>query len=294
MNNEYDVIIIGAGISGMTSAIYLKRYNINILLLEESIPGGQISKASLIENYPGIKKIDGVSFSMNLLEQINNLNIEIRYEKVNEITNEEEFKIVKTNNNKFISKKVIIATGRTPKKLLEKDEEYIGKGLSYCATCDGMLFKEKNVIVVGGGNSALEESLYLSNVCKKVTIINRSNSLRADDILIKKIKEKDNVEILYNSSIKQIECDDQIKSVILNSDDKIECEGIFIYIGLIPNIPNIKNLKLENGYIVVDKNQMTNIDGIYAIGDVTKKDLYQLITAASEGAIAANHIKNNI
>lgn len=294
MNNEYDVIIIGAGISGMTSAIYLKRYNINILLLEESIPGGQISKASLIENYPGIKKIDGVSFSMNLLEQINNLNIEIRYEKVNEIINEEEFKIVKTNNNKFISKKVIIATGRTPKKLLEKDEEYIGKGLSYCATCDGMLFKEKNVIVVGGGNSALEESLYLSNICKKVTIINRSNSLRADDILIKKIKEKDNVEILYNSSIKQIECDDQIKSVILNSDDKIECEGIFIYIGLIPNIPNIKNLKLENGYIVVDKNQMTNIDGIYAIGDVTKKDLYQLITAASEGAIAANHIKNNI
>ena len=175
MNNIYDSIIIGAGISGMTAAIYLKRYNLNVLIIEKEIPGGQISKASLIENYPGIKKTDGITYYNNLLNKIENLGIKINYEKVIEIKEENDIKIVKTNNNEYKTKTIIIATGRRPKSLDIGEEKYIGKGLSYCATCDGMFYKDKEVIVVGGGNSALEESVYLRDIRKKATIFTRSN-----------------------------------------------------------------------------------------------------------------------
>ena len=295
MNNIYDSIIIGAGISGMTAAIYLKRYNLNVLIIEKEIPGGQISKASLIENYPGIKKTDGITFSTNLLNQIEELGLKINYEEVVEIKEENDIKIVKTNNNEYKTKTIIIATGRRPKSLNMGEEKYIGKGLSYCATCDGMFYKDKEVIVVGGGNSSLEESLYLSDICKKVTILNRSNEIKADTILLEKVQKRNNIEILYNEEIQEIrEENDTILGIITKNNREIKCEGIFIYIGLIPNTEIFTNIKQENGYILVDNNQETNIKGIYAVGDVTKKSLYQLITAASDGAIAANYIKNNI
>ncbi len=289
MQKTYDVIIIGAGIAGMTAAIYLKRYNLDVLILEQNIPGGQISKASIIENYPGIKKIDGTTFSMNLLEQISDLKIDINYEKVIKIETE-KIKTVKTENQKYYTKNIIIATGRRPKSLNIGEEKYIGKGISYCATCDGMFYKNKDVIVVGGGNSALEESLYLSDICNKVTILNRSDKLKADEILIDKINKRSNIEILLNSNIKKINGKEFIESIELMDNKILNCNAIFIYIGLIPNT-EIFDVKKENGYIIVDKEQMTNINNIYAVGDVVKKDLYQLITAASEGAIAANNIK---
>lgn len=295
MNNIYDSIIIGAGISGMTAAIYLKRYNLNVLIIEKEIPGGQISKASIIENYPGIEKIDGITLSTNLLKQIENLKLKLNYEEVKEIKEENNIKIVKTEKNEYKTKSIIIATGRRPKSLNIGEEKYIGKGLSYCATCDGMLYKDKNVIVVGGGNSALEESLYLSDICKKVTILNRSNKLKADEILVNKVQTKENIEILYNEEIRNIkEENDKIIGIITNNNKEIICDGIFVYIGLTPNTEFLTEIQKENEYILVNKNQETNIKGIYAVGDVTKKQLYQLVTAASDGAIAANHIKNSI
>ena len=295
MNNIYDSIIIGAGISGMTAAIYLKRYNLNVLIIEKEIPGGQISKASIIENYPGIEKIDGITLSTNLLKQIENLKLKLNYEEVKEIKEENNIKIVKTEKNEYKTKSIIIATGRRPKSLNIGEEEYIGKGLSYCATCDGMLYKDKNVIVVGGGNSALEESLYLSDICKKVTILNRSNKLKADEILVNKVQTKENIEILYNEEIRNIkEENDKIIGIITKSNKEIICDGIFVYIGLTPNTEFLTEIQKENEYILVNKNQETNIKGIYAVGDVTKKQLYQLVTSASDGAIAANHIKNSI
>lgn len=295
MNNIYDSIIIGAGISGMTAAIYLKRYNLNVLIIEKEIPGGQISKASIIENYPGIEKIDGITLSTNLLKQIENLKLKLNYEEVKEIKEENNIKIVKTEKNEYKTKSIIIATGRRPKSLNIGEEKYIGKGLSYCATCDGMLYKDKNVIVVGGGNSALEESLYLSDICKKVTILNRSNKLKADEILVNKVQTKENIEILYNEEIRNIkEENDKIIGIITKSNKEIICDGIFVYIGLTPNTEFLTEIQKENEYILVNKNQETNIKGIYAVGDVTKKQLYQLVTAASDGAIAANHIKNSI
>lgn len=299
MKETFDCIIIGAGVAGTTSSIYLKRWNFNILLLEKNMPGGIISNTSIIENYPGIKKIDGSTFAMNLYEQIKELDINYKYGNASEITKRNNLFIVNTDLGNYQTKSIIIATGRTPRKLnLENEDKLIGNGISYCATCDGLLYKDKEVCVVGGGNSALEESLYLSKICKKITIINRSSKLRADEILIEKVKNTANIEVMYNSNIIKLkEKQNKLTNIIIkkeNENKELLCHGLFIYIGFEPIIPNVPNLKLNDNYIVVDEKMQTNIDNICACGDIIKKDLYQIITAAGEGATAANTIKNNL
>lgn len=299
MKETFDCIIIGAGVAGTTSSIYLKRWNFNILLLEKNMPGGIISNTSIIENYPGIKKIDGSTFAMNLYEQIKELDINYKYGNASEITQKNNLFIVNTDLGNYQTKSIIIATGRTPRKLnLENEDKLIGNGISYCATCDGLLYKDKEVCVVGGGNSALEESLYLSKICKKITIINRSSKLRADEILIEKVKNTANIEVMYNSNIIKLkEKQNKLTNIIIKKENETKellCRGLFIYIGFEPIIPNVPNLKLNDNYIVVDEKMQTNIDNICACGDIIKKDLYQIITAAGEGATAANTIKNNL
>lgn len=299
MKETFDCIIIGAGVAGTTASIYLKRWNFNILLLEKNMPGGIISNTSIIENYPGIKKIDGSTFAMNLYEQIKELDINYKYGNASEITKKNNLFIVNTDLGNYQTKSIIIATGRTPRKLnLENEDKLIGNGISYCATCDGLLYKDKEVCVVGGGNSALEESLYLSKICKKITIINRSSKLRADEILIEKVKNTANIEVMYNSNIIKLkEKQNKLTNIIIKKENETKellCHGLFIYIGFEPIIPNVPNLKLNDNYIVVDEKMQTNIDNICACGDIIKKDLYQIITAAGEGATAANTIKNNL
>lgn len=299
MKETFDCIIIGAGVAGTTASIYLKRWNFNILLLEKNMPGGIISNTSIIENYPGIKKIDGSTFAMNLYEQIKELDINYKYGNASEITQKNNLFIVNTDLGNYQTKSIIIATGRTPRKLnLENEDKLIGNGISYCATCDGLLYKDKEVCVVGGGNSALEESLYLSKICKKITIINRSSKLRADEILIEKVKNTANIEVMYNSNIIELkEKQNKLTNIIIKKENETKellCHGLFIYIGFEPIIPNVPNLKLNDNYIVVDEKMQTNIDNICACGDIIKKDLYQIITAAGEGATAANTIKNNL
>lgn len=299
MKETFDCIIIGAGVAGTTSSIYLKRWNFNILLLEKNMPGGIISNTSIIENYPGIKKIDGSTFAMNLYEQIKELDINYKYGNASEITQKNNLFIVNTDLENYQTKSIIIATGRTPRKLnLENEDKLIGNGISYCATCDGLLYKDKEVCVVGGGNSALEESLYLSKICKKITIINRSSKLRTDEILIEKVKNTTNIEVMYNSNIIELkEKQNKLTNIIIKKENETKellCHGLFIYIGFEPIIPNVPNLKLNDNYIVVDGRMQTNIDNICACGDIIKKDLYQIITAAGEGATAANTIKNNL
>lgn len=293
MNQHFDCIIIGAGISGCTAAIYLKRAGLNILMLEKKAIGGQIINTSEIENYPTITSTDGFTFSENLKKQIKNLNIEIKYEEVLDIKNNDVKEVV-TKNNTYLTKNIIIATGRIPKKLeLDNENTLLGKGISYCATCDGFFYKNKDVAILGGGNSALEAAIYLSKICNNVTIINRSEKLRADYELINEVKDLKNIQIIYNEQIKELkENNGYLDSLILNNQ-KLKVDGLFVYIGLIPTLPFIKSidLNLDNGYIVVDSKMKTNIDGIYACGDIIKKDLYQIITAASEGAIAASNIK---
>ncbi len=285
----YDAIVIGSGISGMSAAIYLKRANLDIAIFESYIPGGQINNTSNIENYPGFIKIDGPTLVMNIQNQINEMNIPLKYEKVIKITKKENF-IIETNKEKYITKNVVVATGRTPNKLGIEDK-FIGKGVSYCALCDGFLYKNLEVIVVGGGNSAFEESLYLSKICKKVTILNRSEKLRAMKILQNEVFSKKNIEIIYNCTIEKINSENE-KIVSVNTNKGIiNCSGIFIYIGLTPNLEYLNiDVKTENNYIIVDNKMKTNVKGLYACGDVIKKDVYQIITAASEGAIAATNL----
>lgn len=298
MNKSFDCVVIGAGIAGCTAAIYLKRWNLNILVLEKNMPGGTINKTSIIENYPGIKNIDGTTLALNLYDQIQSLNINYKYGNVIKIEKQNDEFQIETDLEKLKTKSIIIATGRKPKTLnLENEEKLIGRGISYCATCDGPLYKDKEVYIVGGGNSALEESIYLSNICKKVTIVNRSSILKADNYLVEKVKKISNIDIMYNAKVQNlIEENNKLKSITINKEQEsqnIDCDGLFIFIGFKPDIPNIEGINLDNGYIVVDTKMQTNIRNICACGDIIKKDLYQIITAAGEGAQAANTIKNN-
>lgn len=301
MSKTYDCIVIGAGIAGMTAAIYLKRANVDVLLLESSVPGGQINRSARVENYPGFKEIDGPTLAMNIYEQVQNLGIEYRYGEVIDIIENQNQKIVKTDKEEILCKGVIIATGRVPKELgLENETSLVGHGISWCAICDGPFFKNKDVCVVGGGNSAFEESLYLSDLCNSVTILNRSEKLRADSILIEEAKQKENITILYNSVVNTInEKEGYLSSILVEQESKIkeiECDGLFIYIGSKPSTHFARNLglKMQNDYIVVDQNMRTNIKGIYACGDVILKEVYQISTAVGEGAIAAMSFKKDM
>lgn len=293
MSPIFDCIVIGAGIAGTTASIYLKRAGLKILLLEKKAIGGQIINTSEIENYPTILSTDGFTFSNHLKKQVENLNIQIQYEEVIDIKNN-EIKEVITNKNTYFTKNIIIATGRIPRKLqIEHADQLLGKGISYCATCDGFFYKNKDVAVLGGGNSSLEAAIYLSRLCHQVTIINRSDKLRADQKLIQEIKQLQNVKIMYNENVRSLESKEGYLSKIVLNNSELTVEGLFVYIGLVPTLPFINHLdlNLEDGYIIVDSKMKTNLAGIYACGDIIKKDLYQIITASSEGAIAASNIK---
>lgn len=296
MEKDFDCIVIGAGVAGMTSALYLKRSGINVAIFEKGFIGGQVNKTYTIKNYPGFKEIDGPTLINSIIEQLKELEIPIIYEEVNDITDEENIKIITTNKGKYKSKSIIIATGKKERFLgLEGEKELIGHGLSWCATCDGNFFKEKNTAIVGGGNTAMEDALYLSNICKKVYIINRSDKFRADKILIEEVKTKKNVEIITNSVVKTlIKKNNILQGIVLDNNKELDVSGLFIAIGSDPVIEFTKNLNLvlENNYILVDQKMATSVSGVYACGDVIKKDLYQIVTAASDGAIAANSVKN--
>lgn len=291
----YDVIIIGLGASGVSASIYAKRSGLNVCVVNYGVPGGIISTSSIVENYPGIKSISGSDFAFNLFEHFNSLNIPLYNEEVINIKNG-DIKTVITTNNEYKAKKIIICSGRKPKKLgIKNEDKYMGRGISYCATCDGNLYKNKKVCVVGGGNSALESAIYLSNICEVVYVIVRKDKFIGSESLIKDVLNKDNVVVKFNSVIEEIVGNDVVESIKIK-DEEIKLSGIFINIGYEPSIGILKglNLKMDNNYIVVDKNMETSVKGIYAAGDIIKKDLYQLVTAVSEGAVAATNVFKSI
>lgn len=283
----YDIIIIGAGPAGMTAALYAARANKKILILEASNYGGQIINASHITNYPVEEDISGYDFASKLYNQIINHGVEIRLEKVLNINKNKE---IETDKSIYKAKAIIIATGLKHRKLnLPAEEELIGKGISYCATCDGAFFKDKNVAVVGGGNTALEDSLYLSDICNKVYLIHRRDSFRGDPITIEKVLNKSNIEIIYNSNITKLNGISNLESIVLNNNKTIDINGLFVAIGQEPNTEYLNNIiEIDaNGYIKSNELCHTNIDGIFVAGDIRDKSLRQLVTATSDGAIAA-------
>lgn len=295
---EEKVVIIGSGIAGMSSAIYLKRAGIDPLIIEKEVAGGQLHKANVIENYPGFEKISGPDLAFNIYNQVKKLDVRYLYDGVINITKEDTI-IIKTKKEEIKTKYLIIATGRAPRKLnLENEERLIGKGISYCALCDGSLYKNKDVVVIGGGNSAIEDAIYLANICNKVSVIHRRNNLRAEDKLVEQLKEFPNTQIIYdNEVVEYITNEDKLTKVKLKDNREIKADGVFIAIGYEP-IANMLKLENDNNYIIVDSKMHTSLPNVYAIGDAIKKDVYQLVTAANEGVIAAvdiiKHEKSNL
>ena len=290
-----DVVVIGAGIAGITASIYLKRANKDVLLIEKGMIGGIINKTSSIENYPTINNITGPDFANLLFNQVMDNKIDMRFATVINVTSKGEKKIVKLKDEEIECKYVILATGKEVRKLgVPLEDELSGYGISYCALCDGPLYKDKNVAVVGTGTAALEEALYLSNICKKVTILAKYDYFKADEKLVDDIKSKENIKILYSSMVEKFIAKDKrlalLEYVHNNKTNKLKIDGCFIYIGSTPNVFGELGLELDNNYIKVNDKMETSIKGIYAIGDVIKKDVYQLVTATNDGAVAANNI----
>lgn len=295
---DYNTVIIGSGVAGMTAAIYLARANISVCIFEKEMPGGQITRTSTIDNYPGFVTIEGPDLAINMYKQVTNLNVPYFYNEVIEIIEKTYYKIVKTKDKEIKCKNIIIASGRSPRKLNVKNEEkLIGNGISYCAICDGGLYKDKNVAVIGGGIAALEETLYLSKICSSITLIHRRDEFRANIDLINSVKSQENVNILTNKKVIEFkEIDNKLSSIIIidknNQQEEIKVDACFEYIGQIPNTNNFKNLNIldNEGYIEVNEYYETKIKNIYAIGDCIKKELYQIITACNDGAIVASRI----
>lgn len=301
MEKRYDCIVIGAGVSGMTAAIYLKRAGLDVLLLEKSAPGGQINQTSKIENYPGFLSVDGPTLAMNMFEQVQNLDISYQYGNVAKIRNREDLKEVITDQDTYLAKALIIATGRIPNKLnLEEENQFINRGVSWCALCDGSFYKNKVVGVIGSGNSALEEALYLSEICSKVIMMNRKDRYKGSAMLLEELKKKDNVEFIYHCVVQKLnEKDGHLGSITVKQDEnikEIKMEGLFEYIGYHPDTEILQdfNITSSDGYIIVDQNMKTNEKGIYACGDVIQKDVYQIATAIGEGAIAATQVQKDL
>ena len=286
-----DVIVIGSGMAGMTCAIYLKRGGLHPLIIEEGTPGGQLNKINQIDNYPGFVHTDGPTLGAEVYSQVSNLDIEYLYDKVTKLDLNREEKIVYTAGGKELTcKYLVIATGRLSKKLFSDDDRYVGKGISYCALCDGNLYKGMDVAVAGGGASAMEEALYLSDICKSVTMIIRNDALMGDQALIDKINNKKNIKCVYNSNVSEYNIENgKLTSLDLDTGDKLEVAGLFISIGSSPSA-EIFDVKKEKGFIIVDNECMTDKENVYACGDVIKKDVYQLTTAAGEGTTVAYSI----
>lgn len=293
-----DLIIIGAGPAGVTAAIYAKRSNLDFDIYEKSCIGGNVVNAFEIENYPGVGKIVGSDLAMNFMNELNSLNIDVKYDEVISIKKlDDGFEINTAYGEINKTKKILLALGTKPKKLdIEDEDKFLGRGISFCATCDGAFYKGKTVLVVGGGNSALTETMYLANIVKKVYLITR-HELKGDKKEIDKIKNLDNVEVIEFKSISKLNGNKTIESVeLIDTNTKeltsINVEGIFVYIGQLPPTEFLKDLGVLNqrGFIEVNNHFETKVKDLFAIGDCIVKDVRQIVTATGDAASALHYI----
>ncbi len=292
---EYDVIIFGAGTAGLSAAVYALRAGLTVLVLENKIQGGQILNTPQIENYPAILSISGFDFVEALFQQATGLGAEVVYEQAEKIELSENAKTVVTARETYQAKALIIATGASHRKLgCPGEEELAGRGVSYCATCDGAFYKGKDVCIVGGGNTALEDALFLANNCKTVTLIHRRDGFRANKVTVDAVKARENITILPFYTVKEIKGNGQVEEVVLSSTNggeeiTLPTTAVFVAIGLSPDNELFRGLvKMdEAGYIVAGENCRTSAKGVFAAGDTRTKSVRQLVTAAADGAVAA-------
>lgn len=287
----YDIIVVGAGPAGLTAAIYARRANKKVLVFEAKSYGGQIVNANLVENYPGFKSISGFDLATDMYEQAVELGAEIKFEMVKKITKEKE---VITDSGTYSAKAIILATGAENRRLnLPEEVDYIGRGVSYCATCDGNFYKGKDVAIVGGGNTALEDALYLANICNKVYLIHRRETFRGEDKYVEQISLSDNIELILNSNVIDLNGEDHLDSIVVKDNDDntrtLEVSGLFIAVGQQPKnelFADVIELD-EKGYIKAHDEVYTTCEGIYVAGDTRAKELKQLTTAVADGSLAA-------
>ena len=300
---KYNIAIIGGGPAGYTAALYSARAGLSVVLFEELAPGGQMATTSAIENYPGFDEtVDGFELGQKMKNGAEKAGAESIFEEVTKLDLSALPKTIKTTEGEYSADAVIIAAGANPRELgIEHEKELRGRGVSYCATCDGMMYRNKTVAVIGGGNTAAEDALYLSKLCKKVYLIHRRSSLRASVSYQKQLEMSENVEILWNSVPSEFIFDNIIKEIKLKdtvskNEYLIDCDGIFIAIGRTPNTALVKGqLELdESGYIISDETTKTNIPGVFAAGDIRTKPLRQIVTAASDGAVASKFAEEYI
>lgn len=291
----YDIGIIGGGTAGMTAAIYGQRAGKKTIIIEGGAFGGQITSSPNVENYPGIASVSGSEFSMNLLDQAVKLGAETAMEQVTGIRDEDGRKIIETSGKEYQCRSVILATGVTHRHLgVPNEERFTGAGVSYCATCDGMFFRGKDVAVVGGGSTALQDAEFLSNYCRKVYLIHRRDEFRGEDSIVKRLEEKENVEFILSATVKEIIGDQAVERLIVNSkkigkEFKLDVSGVFIAVGQIPKNEIFADVvKLDaDGFILAAEDCITSHPGIFAAGDCRTKEVRQLTTAAADGAVAA-------
>ncbi len=289
----YDLIIIGAGPAGLTAAIYAVRYGLNTLVIEKNVIPGQIATVTTIENYPGFTSISGMELMQKFKEHAEGAGATIQNNNVISVKEEQGKKVITTDDGGFETRAVILATGANPRKLgVEGEERLLTKGVSYCATCDGPLYGDLKVIVVGGGDSAMTDALVLSGIAKKVYVVHRRNELRACSILQERVSKKENISFIWDTVIQEIQGDELVEKVVLKNLNTGEItdmaiDGVFIYVGIDPNTSMVDTNKTENGFIVTDEQMESSVKGIFAAGDCRRTSVWQVVTAVSDGALAA-------
>lgn len=294
MNNIYDVIIVGAGPAGLSAALYASRSKMKTLIIEKSTPGGTLVSITHLNNYPGYDKQDGATLAFIMYEQVMNLNVPFVFEEVIEVKLEDNLKVIKTNENEYKCKNIIVATGTTYANLrVANEKKYIGKGISYCAVCDGKLFSDKQIMVVGNDEHALKETLYLATFASKIYLLADSNIEKLTNY--KEILNNSKIEILYNAKVNKLIGQEQLQEVEILQDGQrktLLVSGLFPLIGSLPSNSFLSSYPIfsSNGYMKVDENFETSIKGIFGVGDVIDKNLRQVVTACSDGAIAGQYV----
>ena len=294
----YDVIVTGGGPGGYCAALYAARANLKTLVIEKFAPGGQMATTDMVENYPGfVEGINGFELGMQMKKGAERFGVKTKLSEVKSVELDKNPKVIHTSKDTFEAKTVILALGAFPRELGLPNEAMLrGRGVSYCATCDGMFYRDKTVVIVGGGNTAVADAIFLAKICKKVYLVHRRDELRASKTYMESLEKTENIEFLWSSEVVEIEAQDYVTGVKVKSrkDDSIKevsCDGVFVAIGNVPNTDLIKGqVELdEAGYVPADETTRTNIPGVFAVGDMRNKPLRQIVTAVADGAVASKY-----
>ena len=302
-NNCFDVIIIGGGPAGYTAALYAARANLTAMVIEKFAPGGQMATTEIVENYPGfVEGINGFELGMQMKKGAERFGVKTKLAEVKSVELDKNPKLIHTSKDTFQAKTIILALGAYPRELgLPNERNLRGRGVSYCATCDGMFYKDKTVVIVGGGNTAVADAIFLAKICKKVYLVHRREELRASKTYMESLEKTENIEFIWSSEVVEILADEFVTGVKVKSrnDDSVRmvaCDGIFVAIGNVPNTELINGqVELdEAGYVPADETTRTNIPGVFAVGDMRNKPLRQIVTAVADGAVASKYAEEYI